>query len=290
MIAKTVIVVDDQPAVRLTVERTLEHAGGYDVQLFETADEARAGIKAREIQKQPISLVLLDVMLGPASSLSGEQFLEWLAARRPPLQTVVMSGRLSAYALLDLVLRGASDFLVKPFAPHDLLATVERHAADVDGPFQLRHDAWADMERNERDVFLSYCEQDRVLAAGLKRLLERAGISAWCAALDLPPEHAWAEHQRNTALDRCRACLALLTPEAIGSETVNAEIERAAARREKEQEAFLLVALTLGLNPEKLPAALARAQCHDFADRTQLADSFESLANTFRLFLRRPPE
>ncbi|MBN1671687.1 MAG: response regulator [Kiritimatiellae bacterium] len=285
--AKSVYVVDDEPSIRSIIERVLQR-GGYTARVFETSDEADAAVAQAQRDGEPIDLVLLDMRLGSASTIPSETLLERLACSTPPIEVVVMSGQLTSYALLDLVLRGAADFLMKPFTPQVLRDVVDKYAAVSEHRYEMRRGPWSGFQRMRRDVFVSYCPEDRQVAMGLKRLLERAEISAWCADLDLPPENAWVDENRAKAAEQCRATVLVLTRAGLASDVLAPEIKRAVARRREQGEAYGLFPVTIGLSAEDLPDGVDAGACRDFTNRARLVDHFESLAHAIRLFLHRP--
>jgi CheY-like chemotaxis protein len=112
-----ILVVDDEPGVRLLVCRMLAQ-GGYGT--CEAADgaEALASLRAG----LPVDLVLSDVAM---PQLNGVQLLEALSVSHPDLRVLLMSG----YAAEDLVARGIPapcGMLRKPFTPERLLDEVRR--------------------------------------------------------------------------------------------------------------------------------------------------------------------
>nr|MBC8340989.1 response regulator [Pseudomonadota bacterium] len=117
----TVLVIDDDPAAREIIQRTLV-AGDLSVV---TAASGDAGLKlAREIRP---AVITLDVMM-PGSS--GWNVLERLKsdpelARIPVIMATIIEDRNLAYSL------GAADYLCKPIDRADMLAVVERHMANA---------------------------------------------------------------------------------------------------------------------------------------------------------------
>jgi DNA-binding NtrC family response regulator len=108
-----VLVVDDEPAIRLLCKVNLE-LDGYEVREAGTLDEARKHLEG------PVDVVLLDMHVGTER---GEVLLEELIERRIPVAVVTGS--------TDLATAGAraDASLGKPFTIEELEATVTRLAA-----------------------------------------------------------------------------------------------------------------------------------------------------------------
>jgi two-component system, cell cycle sensor histidine kinase and response regulator CckA len=115
--AERILIVEDEGAVRRMAGRALA-AQGYAVL------EAENGADALEVLARadgPVDLVLTDVVM---PILNGRELAERLAAERPRLRVLFMSG----YTDDDVVRRGLLDpgapFLQKPFVPADLARKV----------------------------------------------------------------------------------------------------------------------------------------------------------------------
>jgi signal transduction histidine kinase/CheY-like chemotaxis protein len=111
--AETILVVEDEDAVRSYVERVLGRLG-Y------TVLAARSGVEALALVADdagPIDLLVTDVML---PGINGRETSERLTARHPSLRTLFISG----YTEDSIVHRGELDqgvaFLGKPFTPDAL--------------------------------------------------------------------------------------------------------------------------------------------------------------------------
>jgi DNA-binding response OmpR family regulator len=107
----TVLVVDDEPSIRLLCRINLE-LEGYRVMEAGTLAEARAAAASPDL-----SLVLLDLRLG---NESGRTLLEELRSRTPPVPVALVTGS----AELDRGDGAADAALVKPFTIDALLRTV----------------------------------------------------------------------------------------------------------------------------------------------------------------------
>ncbi len=76
------------------------------------------------------------------------------------------------------------------------------------------------------DVFISHVSEDSALALEIAHELERAGYSTWCYELDAVTGPSYLL-QTGQAIERCRVCLVVITPNALGSRQMTREIERA---------------------------------------------------------------
>jgi PAS domain S-box-containing protein len=114
---ETVLVVEDEDALREIIGHILkEH--GYRV--FET----RSGPAALELAEQhsgPIHLLVTDVVM---PQMPGRELAEQLAARRPSLRVLFMSGYTEHAVLHHGVLVEGTAFIQKPFGPDSFLTRV----------------------------------------------------------------------------------------------------------------------------------------------------------------------
>ena len=114
---ETVLLAEDEPAVRRMIGRTLERAG-YTVLVAEDGVKARAAWRK---QKESIDLLLTDIVM--PGGVSGQLLARQLRADRNDLRIVYISGFAPASGPDgDEIESGI--FLPKPFTNHDLLATV----------------------------------------------------------------------------------------------------------------------------------------------------------------------
>lgn len=106
-----VLVVDDEPAIRLLCRVNLE-LDGYEVL------EAGALAEAREQLERDVDLVLLDLHLGVET---GHALVDELQGHDPPIPVAVVTG---SAELLSAERVHADAFLTKPFTIEQLLETV----------------------------------------------------------------------------------------------------------------------------------------------------------------------
>jgi DNA-binding NtrC family response regulator len=114
---KTILLIDDEPSVRSIVMRILRRAN-YTVL---EADGGESAITVAQAHAGKIDLVISDLYM---PGLHGPAVAEKLAALRPGLKVLFISG----YADNDVVGRtgvpAGSNFLQKPFSGQDLTAAV----------------------------------------------------------------------------------------------------------------------------------------------------------------------
>jgi PAS domain S-box-containing protein len=114
---ETVLVVDDEPAIRELTRRSLESLG-YVVHVAEGGDEAFAWLERHE---GTTDLILSDVMM-PGGG--GRQLAERVQARWPGHRVLFMSGFATDLGLQELLDRGTAHFLSKPFSRAELARRV----------------------------------------------------------------------------------------------------------------------------------------------------------------------
>jgi len=120
MPAGTILIADDDAAIRTVLHQALGRAG-YDVRTTATA----AGLW-RWVSQGEGSLVITDVVLPDES---GFNLLPRIKRARPDLPVVVMSAQNTILTAITAAERGAFDYLPKPFDLKELIALVQRALA-----------------------------------------------------------------------------------------------------------------------------------------------------------------
>jgi two-component system cell cycle sensor histidine kinase/response regulator CckA len=121
---ETVLVVDDEAAVRSAVWEILQPTG-YIVLEAGSGDEALQICAGRE---GPIHLLLTDVMM---PGMSGPELAQLLARMRPEMRVLYMSGYSDNALIRCGVVEEGTAFLQKPFTP-DALAHKVREVLDAE--------------------------------------------------------------------------------------------------------------------------------------------------------------
>ena len=281
----TIYLVDDEAAVRSLLTRVLQQ-NGFETQCFGTADEARMAITRAGLTRDPVDVVLLDMLLesGTDSTGSAEDLLEMVTRRQPSPGVVVMSAHLSSDEFFRLILKGATDFVSKPWETNELLKRVRDCGIAGRQKYRHYHSLGTPLSRVQRDAFLSYSSRNTDLALGLKRVLERMGVSTWYAPADLPPGEHWP-NTLDAAIDKCSVFLALLTPDAVESDHVIREVTKALSRKDIEGDGFLLVPVAYGVPPMSVPERLRALQAVDLTDEHSFVDNLIRLADRVTQFV-----
>jgi DNA-binding NarL/FixJ family response regulator len=114
-----VLLVDDEPGVRLSVKEYLQEIGDFKVRVASSADEAW-----QLLQQQTPDLVISDVMM---PQVDGYQFLKRLREdpRFKSLPVVFLTARGMTSDRILGYQAGVDAYLAKPFDPDELVAIVE---------------------------------------------------------------------------------------------------------------------------------------------------------------------
>ena len=112
-----VLVVEDEPAIRELVRRTLEGAGLVVIE----AENGRQALDIFSFGGEPPKLVLSDVIM---PELNGRELSDALADIHPSIPILFMSGYTGDDVLARSLLPETAPFIQKPFAPEELLSRV----------------------------------------------------------------------------------------------------------------------------------------------------------------------
>jgi DNA-binding NtrC family response regulator len=107
----TLLVVDDEKNIRLTVSHTLI-AMGYEVDTAVNGEEA-----INMLDKRHYDLALLDLKM---PGMDGLQLLRHIAREQPHLPTAMITAHGTVDNAVEAMKLGATDFLQKPFTPQEI--------------------------------------------------------------------------------------------------------------------------------------------------------------------------
>jgi two-component system, cell cycle sensor histidine kinase and response regulator CckA len=114
----SILVVDDETAVRRFAARVLER-DGFDV--LEATDGAQALEMVRD-REVPVEAVVSDIVM---PRMNGVELMDALSTSHPDLPVILMSGYATA-ALSEMGIASPCSILPKPFPAERLLAEVHR--------------------------------------------------------------------------------------------------------------------------------------------------------------------
>ncbi len=150
-----ILITDDEPGMRMAVERSLR---GFKVYLPDvneevsfTVEQASTGEEALEkVAAVSPDILLLDYKL---PGISGLEALEQLTHLPGEMLTVMITAYASLETAVTATKRGAYDFLAKPFTPEELKNTIRKAASRLILTRQARK--LADEKRKVRFQFIS---------------------------------------------------------------------------------------------------------------------------------------
>jgi DNA-binding response OmpR family regulator len=107
-----ILIIDDEAALRQTLARILQNAG-YEVT---TAENGEQGIAF--IQSTRFDMVFMDLCM---PGLHGMEALKLIHASQPDLPVVLFTAQPDLNSALDALRYGATDYLLKPLKPQDII-------------------------------------------------------------------------------------------------------------------------------------------------------------------------
>jgi len=128
----TVLIVEDDPALRDALSATVELAG-FGVK------SACDGMQALQmLESQPVQLVVSDVQM---DGMDGYALLQKVKASMPELPVVLMTAYGTIQKAVEAMRAGAADYLVKPFDAEALVEMLRRYLPDLgDDPEVIAED------------------------------------------------------------------------------------------------------------------------------------------------------
>jgi DNA-binding NtrC family response regulator len=113
----SILIVDDESNIRLTLSRALETLK-VDVDTASNGEEALAKLKAKEF-----TLILLDLRM---PGMTGMEVLRKLRETRPDIRVIIMTAYGTIESAVEAMKLGAVDFIQKPFVPAEIRESVSR--------------------------------------------------------------------------------------------------------------------------------------------------------------------
>jgi DNA-binding NtrC family response regulator len=117
--ALRIMVVDDESIVGRRLKPALEKSG-YEVEVFEDGKSA-----IDRIAQEPFDIVVTDVRM---DEIDGMQVLQQVLTTSPRTKVIIITGYATVELAREALIKGAFDFIAKPFKPDDLRNVIEKAA------------------------------------------------------------------------------------------------------------------------------------------------------------------
>ncbi|MEM1086815.1 MAG: sigma-54 dependent transcriptional regulator [Pseudomonadota bacterium] len=167
--AKTVLVIDDDPTQRRLLTAAVEKSGFA----CRTAPDGETGIAIATDESAGADVVLLDLTM---PGLSGMETLEMLSERRPELPVIMLTATSGIDTIVAAMRAGAVDFIVKPANPERVVVSI-RNALKLSS-------LTGEVKRLTRKAEGGMGFEDMIASAPAMRQVLRLGQRA--AASDIP--------------------------------------------------------------------------------------------------------
>ena len=112
-----VLVVDDDPGMRLGMAETIKRSRDFNVEQAESAE------KALEMVKQKLFHVMITDMRMPG--ISGLELLKRVKSQYPAMEVIMVTAYGTIETAVEAIKFGAYDYILKPFSAKDLMKMVE---------------------------------------------------------------------------------------------------------------------------------------------------------------------
>jgi DNA-binding NtrC family response regulator len=160
--AKTVLVVDDDPTQRRLIRAVLEREG-FDVAQAENGEAALAALGAGG----PADVVILDLTL---PGMSGMETLKEMRARGFAAPVIVLTATGGVEVVVRAMQAGAQDFFIKPASPERIMVSI-RNALQMG-------DLSAEVQRLKKRTAGQFSFEDLVGESAAMQQVKRMGVRA----------------------------------------------------------------------------------------------------------------
>jgi len=120
-----IMLVDDEPIVGKRLKPALAKYG-LDVEVFEDA-----GLALKRLKEKEFDIVVTDVRM---EDVDGIQVLEAVLAQSERTKVIIITGYATVEIAREALVKGAFDFIAKPFKPGDLRAAIDKAAKSLGHP------------------------------------------------------------------------------------------------------------------------------------------------------------
>ena len=117
-----ILILDDEPIVGKRLKPALEKFG-CQVEVFEDGKKA-----LERFNEKHFDIVVTDVRM---EEVDGLQVLEQVKAKSENTKVIIITGYATIEVAREALIKGAFDFIAKPFKPNDLRVIIERAAKSL---------------------------------------------------------------------------------------------------------------------------------------------------------------
>jgi DNA-binding NtrC family response regulator len=118
-----IMVIDDENIVGKRLKPALEKNGD----VVETFTDARKALE--RFSEQHFDIVVSDIRM---DDIDGLEVLEQVVARSDRTKVIIITGYATVEVAQEALVKGAFDFIAKPFKPDDLRKIIEKAAKELD--------------------------------------------------------------------------------------------------------------------------------------------------------------
>lgn len=117
-----VMILDDEPIVGKRLKPALKKSG-FEVEVFENPRQALSRLNEKEFD-----IVVTDLKM---EEIDGIQILEHILATCENTRVILITGYATVEIAREALVKGAFDFIAKPFKPNDLRAVINKAALSL---------------------------------------------------------------------------------------------------------------------------------------------------------------
>jgi len=117
-----VMIIDDEPIVGKRLKQALVKYGIH-VEIFEDGADA-----LKRLEEKQFDIVVTDVRM---ENVDGIQILEYITAHSSLTKVIIITGYATVEVAQEAMVKGAFDFIAKPFKPNDLRYVINKAALSL---------------------------------------------------------------------------------------------------------------------------------------------------------------
>lgn len=123
----SIMILDDEPIVGKRLKPALEkYASDVEVEVYEDSSEAVARLNEKDFD-----IVVTDVRM---DEINGIQVLEHVMSKSKSTKVIIITGYATVEVAREALVKGAFDFIAKPFKPAELRAVISKAAKSLGHP------------------------------------------------------------------------------------------------------------------------------------------------------------